>query len=489
MYFSIRTMGWKQTIEPYVTRFPSVKRPNGHIPFKTKVMWTFAVLFIYFFLTNILIFGMATGGSGSDIFGQFRSILAGSQGSILQLGIGPIVTASIVLQLLEGGGVIDIDKSDPRDQAIYQGLQKWLVIGMSVLTAIPMVFSQYLPASAQLAQSLGIGVTGVQFLMLAQVVGGGILLLYMDEIVSKWGVGSGVGLFIIAGISQRLFGGVVAEIIPGWISLVQNGFGADLLSQAGLTSILFQPTYLLPILTTIFIFVVVVYAEATRVEIPLSHSNVSGGRSRFPIKLIYASVLPLILVRALQANIQFIGRIINTQLGDSMPQWLGVYNSNGQPVQGLFYYFSPINGPRDWMWWMGGTAVDPTDIMIRLGIDLVFMIIGGAVFAVFWVETTGMGADSVAQQIKRSGMQIPGFRENTSVMEKVVGRYIPAVTIIGGALIGFLAVLANLLGTIGNVSGTGLLLSVSITYKLYEEIAEEMMMDKYPMVRKLLGGD
>jgi len=55
----------------------------------------------------------------------------------------------------------------------------------------------------------------------------------------------------------------------------------------------------------------------------------------------------------------------------------------------------------------------------------------------------------------------------------VLERYIPQVTVIGGALVGLLAVMANMLGTIGGVSGTGLLLTVSITYKLYEEIAEE----------------
>jgi preprotein translocase subunit SecY len=56
-----------------------------------------------------------------------------------------------------------------------------------------------------------------------------------------------------------------------------------------------------------------------------------------------------------------------------------------------------------------------------------------------------------------------------------------------GLLLGILAVAANLLGTIGNVTGMGLLLTVSITYKLYEEIAEEQMMEMHPMMRKMFG--
>jgi preprotein translocase subunit SecY len=84
-------------------------------------------------------------------------------------------------------------------------------------------------------------------------------------------------------------------------------------------------------------------------------------------------------------------------------------------------------------------------------------------------------------------MQIPGFRRNPSVLQKVLQRYIPLVTVVGGALVGFLAVTANMLGTIGAVGGTGLLLTVSIVYKLYEEIAEEQLMEMHPMMRQMFG--
>jgi len=237
----------------------------------------------------------------------------------------------------------------------------------------------------------------------------------------------------------------------------------------------------------VFIFAVVVYAESVRVEIPLSHSRVRGARGRFPVKLIYASVLPMILVRALQANIQFMGQILQSQWA-GMPAWLGVY-AEGQPVGGLFYYMAPIQSIQDWMWFLGLTpaGIEPWQILTRVGIDLTFMVIGGAIFAIFWVETTGMGPEATAKQIQSSGMQIPGFRRNPQVVEKVMERYIPQVTVIGGALVGLLAVMANMLGTVGNVSGTGLLLTVSITYKLYEEIAEEQMMEMHPMMRQMFG--
>lgn len=66
----------------------------------------------------------------------------------------------------------------------------------------------------------------------------------------------------------------------------------------------------LALISTVMIFLMVVYVESTRIEIPLAHSAVRGARGRFPVKLIYASVLPMILVRALQANIQMIGTVL-----------------------------------------------------------------------------------------------------------------------------------------------------------------------------------
>jgi preprotein translocase subunit SecY len=493
-------MSWKETAEPVLTRMPGVERPEGHVPFRRKLGWTAGILVLYFFLTNVFIYGLATGG-GNDAFGQFRTILAGGQGTVLQLGIGPIVTASIVLQLLGGADLLGLNtQENPRDQILYQGLQKLLVIVMIILTGLPMVFAGgFLPASPQIAQSLGISVGILKWVMFAQIFVGGVLILFMDEVISKWGVGSGIGLFIIAGISQRLIGGFFG--VPGitgsngffysWYAIItgQQSLGSILTAQ-GLLNLLIEPGQILFLFTTVAIFAVVVYAESVRVEIPLSHARVKGARGRFPVKLIYASVLPMILVRALQANIQFLGRILNSQWG-GMPGWLGVYQTTSagtaEPVSGLFYYLAPIYSYQDWMWFLGTTSNPPSMIMARVFVDLFIMVVGGAIFAIFWVETADMGPEATAQQIQNSGMQIPGFRQSPGVIEKVLERYIPQVTVIGGALVGLLAVMANMLGTIGAVSGTGLLLTVSITYKLYEEIAEEQLMEMHPMMRQVFG--
>ena len=475
-------------IEPFIKRLPAVSKPEGHVHFKRKLTWTIGVLVIYFVLTNVPLFGLAP--ASQDLFGFYRAIMAGSQGSLVQLGIGPIVTASIILQLFKGADIIKLDTDDPRDQALYQQLQKFLIFIMIFVEAAPQVLGGFLLPNPALAASTGLGLGGVRMLIFIQVVIGGVLVLFLDEIVSKWGIGSGVGMFIVAGVAQGLVTGTInwqpeattglaSGIIPRFIQIFQTFNVQQLLSASGL-AFLFTQGGILAIISTVGIFAIVVYVETTRIEIPLAHSAVRGARGRFPVKLVYASVLPLILVRALQANIQMIGIL----LYNAGFTWVGTYSGN-EPTSGLMYYLAPINGPSDWL--PSVTQNPAWQVAMRSGVDVAFMVIGGIVFALFWVETTGMGPKAVAKQIQSSGMSIPGFRRDPKIIERVMKRYIPRVTVIGGAFIGVLAAIAAFLGTIGNVGGTSLLLAVSIVYRLYEELANEEVMEMHPRLRSFLG--
>ena len=112
------------------------------------------------------------------------------------------------------------------------------------------------------------------------------------------------------------------------------------------------------------------------------------------------------------------------------------------------------------------------------------MIAGSIVFSIFWVQTAGMDARSQAQQIMKSGLQIPGFRKDQRILERLLNRYIWPLTIMGGAAVGFLASFADLTGALSR--GTGILLTVMIVYRLYEDIARQHMLDMHPMLRKFI---
>ncbi len=467
--------------EPILAAMPAVRSPEGHVHFKNKLMWTLAILLLYFTLTNINIFGLSP--ESQDIFGIYRALLAGASGSLLHLGIGPIVTASIVLQLLKGAGILQIDTSDARGQVMYMGLQKLLIFVMIIVEALPMVASGLMmPDPTVATEFFGGNMLTVSVLIFLQLCIGGLLVVLMDEVVTKWGVGSGVGLFIVAGVSQGLVNGFLnwqTGTDPFPIGFFPRLFA---IGTSGANFLEYFGTDMLALVTTVVIFMIIVYVESTRIEIPLAHTAVRGARARFPVKLIYASVLPMILVRVLQANIQMIGMFLSnagiTILGEFQGQ---------TPINGLMWYIAPINQPQDWMWWLSDLGHAPWEILLRMGIDITVMVVGGAVFALFWVKTAGLDSKDVARQIQRSGMHIPGYRRNEQVLEKYLDRYIPRITIIGGVFIGLLSVVANLFGVIGAVGGTGLLLAVSITYRLYEEVASQQIMEMYPFMRSFFG--
>jgi len=529
--------GFFYAIEPFVRRLPAVERPKGHVHFKRKLSWTLVILLLYFVLGNIPLFGLSA--ASIDIFSAYRAFFAGSFGSMMLLGIGPIVTASIVLQLLVGAEIIKLDLSDPRDQAIYQGTQKALVFVMVVVEALPQVMGGYLLPDTGLAGTLGVPLSIVSLLIFIQVFVGGSLIVYMDEVVSKWGVGSGVGLFIVAGISQQLVTGIInpatgdaglpVGIIPKWIDIIRLQLISfdTIFTSEGLRFILVTGG-ILALISTVMIILLVVLVESTRIEIPLAHSRVRGARGRFPVKLVYASVLPMILVRAIQANIEMIGALLAGKIGTvttasvtgqgvttvytGYSSLLGnfiseakynaatgaaVSGSSPQPVSGLMYYLSALRGPSDWMPGMvqgspgmvelGFSSLAGWQILLHVLVDATFLIIGGIIFAIFWIETTGMGPKSVATKIHNSGLQIPGYRRNPASIERLMERYIPKVTVIGGVIIGLLTLIASLLGTLGGAGGTGLLLAVSIVYRLYEQIASEQIQEMYPMMQKYFG--
>jgi preprotein translocase subunit SecY len=468
-------------MEPLLAAMPAVRSPEGHIHFKNKLLWTAGILILYFVLTNIPLWGLAP--TSQDMFLYYRALVAGASGSLIQLGIGPIVTASIVLQLLKGADILHIDTTEARGQVMYMGLQKLLIFAMIIIEALPNLIGGFLqPDPAIAAEFFGGNLFAVTLIIFIQIVIGGILIMFMDEVVTKWGIGSGVGLFIIAGISEAIINGFInwtpvsdpypVGFIPRLFAVLIDG--ANFIQYFGLN--------LLAFISTITIFLIIVYVESTRIEIPLAHAQVRGARARFPVKLIYASVLPMILVRVLQANIQMIGLFLYN-IGITI---LGTFDG-ATAVSGLMYYLSPIYGPQQWMWWVFDVGHPAWQVLIRLGIDTAFMVIGGAVFALFWIKTAGLDSKDVARQIQLSGMSIPGYRRNPQVLEKYLDRYIPRVTVIGGIFIGVLSVAANLFGVIGAVSGTGLLLTVSITYRLYEEIASQQIMEMYPFMRTFFG--
>ena len=457
-------------VQQIVNFLPEVKGPKDkHQPFKKKLKWTLIILISFFILGIIPLWGLCQNSLNQFYF--LSIILAAQFGSLISLGIGPIVTASIVLQLLNGSGILKIDTKTHEGRVLFQGLQKILTIFFIIFEAIVYIFM------GGLSPAVGIS----PWILVFQLFLGGMLILYMDEVMNKWGFGSGVSLFIAAGVSAEIiikafspltttgaiaFGtgqAPIGKVFVFFYSLVQGNPTESLLAIAA-------------IFFTILVFVISVYAQAMKVEIPLSFGRVRGYGIRWPLRFMYTSNIPVILVAALMANIQL---------------WAKLLENWGYPILGTFTGNIPSTGIVAWVFSpdiisniIKGSFV-LSDISHSL-VYMLFMVIGAIIFAIFWVQTSGMDARSQASQMMASGLQIPGFRRDERVLEQILKRYIMPLTVMGALSVGVLAGVADLTGALSR--GTGILLTVMIIYNFYEKIAQEHMVDMYPGLRKVMGG-
>lgn len=459
-------------IKEILKNLPEVKGPKAKkLSFNQKLKWTGVILVIFFILANIPLYGLA--GAAIKRF-EYLAVILGTQfGSIISLGIGPIVMASIILQLLVGSNILNIDTSTEEGKRFFQGLQKLMVIFFIVFESIVYVLMKGLQA-----------VPGLTHIVILQLILGGLAILFMDEVITKWGFGSGISLFIAAGVSRRLFVGMFQFIGEAGTNCLVNfpntacpgkvlSLIASIINHAPTEALL----SLSVLIVTILIFLVVVWAQSLKVEIPLSFSRLRGYSIKWPLAFFYASVIPVILTSALAANLQLFGGLLENWLGHAT--FLGHF-VEGRAVSGLAYWLSPFD--------LLGSLIRgslKTIFVPRAIVHILFYMIFATIFSVFWVKTSGMDASSQAEKIMSSGLQIPGFRKDERVLGSVLSRYIMPLTIMGGATIGLLASLANLLGAL--TSGTAILLAVMIFYKLYQDIAQQHQMDMHPALKKMMG--
>ena len=443
--------------EKIIQNLPEVRGPQQRrLSFKEKIKWTLITLILFLVLSLIPLFGL--GANELQQFEFLSIILGASFGSIMSLGIGPLVTASIVLQLLNGAQIMKFNLRSPEGRSRFQALQKVLGLFFVVFEASIYVFMGGLAPSQEFAGTPLF--LQLQLLLIFQLVLGGIIVMFMDEVISKWGFGSGLSLFIVAGVAQQIFvtafnplpsptnPDIAAGAIPALIQSLTLGDP----QTAGLQ--------LAKIISTVVVFLIVVYTQSMKVEIPLSFGRVRGHGIRWPLKFFYTSNIPVILVAALLANIQLWTQLV----GWGTPAFV-----NPQDVVSLLLTTGVA----------GLFAALPSILLYTL-----IMVVGSVIFSIFWMQTANMDARSQADNIMASGLQIPGFRRDPRVLESILGRYIWPLTVLGGASVGLVAALADLTGALSR--GTGILLSVMIVYNMYEEIAKQHMMDMHPMMRKFI---
>ena len=452
-----------------------------------------------------------------------RVILASNRGTLMELGISPIITSGMVMQLLAGSKIIEVDNGLKEDRMLFQGAQKLFGIIITIGQAVAYVASgMYGPVS-----ELGYGNAA---LIILQLFCAGIIVLILDELLQKgYGLGSGISLFIATNICETIIWKAFSPVrrppappaaplvllaLPlhalglarapllrlrlrpklapllrsapdnWWLARLQTtintGRGTEfegafialfhLLFTRGdkwraIKEAFFRANLpnLTNLLATVLVFMMVIYLQGFRVDLPIKYAKARGQQGSYPIKLFYTSNMPVILQSALVSNLYFFSQMLYKRypanfLVNLFGAWSDVQDGQSVPTSGIAYYISPPNS-------FGEVVTDPIHALVYI----MFVMGSCAIFSKTWITVSGAAPEDVAKQLQDQQMIMKGWREDKMI--DVLRMYIPTAAAFGGACIGALTIIADFMGAVG--SGTGILLAVTIIYQYFEIFAKE----------------
>lgn len=456
-------------MRPAMIILPEIVQPEKKVAFKDRLIWTAVTLFLYLLCCQLPLYGIVKNNSTDPLY-WIRVIMASNRGTLMELGISPIVTAGMVMQLLAGAKIIEVDQNLKEDKILFNGAQKLLAIIISLCEAFAYIWS------GMYGDLNKIG-AGNAILIILQLVFASYILLMLDEMLNKgYGIGSGISLFIATNICETILWKSFSPITTKTESGATEYEGAIialfhlLISRSEKITAIQQAFYRsgLPninnLLATILIFFVVIYFQGFKVDLPVKNSKIRGHNASFPIKLFYTSNMPIILQTALVSNLYFFSQLLYKNMRGNffinmLGQWQDVeVGGHSVPVGGIAYYISPPRDLRE-LW------NDPIHVLFYI----IFILGTCAIFSKTWIEVSGSGPRDVEKQLKEQDMQLYGHR--SSSMQKYLKQYIPIAASFGGMCIGALTIIADLIGAMG--SGSGILLAVTIIYGFYETFKKE----------------
>ena len=461
-----------------LTRYlPEIKAPERQLTAKEKLMWVGAVVIVYFVLYHITVFGLRTGGTATDFV---QVVTASKMGSFLTLGIGPIVMASLFLQLFSGAGLLTINLQDPAQKRKFHQAQIVLAIAVALLEGYAYASNLLNNGMADpvIVANMGDGAAGMLLHIVAlQFLLGAIFVIYLDEVVQKWGIGSGISMFIAAGVSATVVNQALDIVFVGSNSVLSKFAegGANAISQSLIS--------IIPIFSTVLIFYLAIYGSLMKVKIPISFAALRASGRPLELPLFYVSNIPVIFAAALFMNMNFLHTAVVGWVAPDNEMWMGPLSDVAYLLTPFYVgtdmnnYFAMLTQPSQYLGVPGwGHAIV---YVLTLSIMSIF-------FGLFWIEMAKMDAKSIAAQLGQYGANIPGFRQDKRFLEDKLNEYITPLTIAGSFAVGLLAGLADLTGALG--TGTGILLTVTILYQFTRQ-SSEMIQTHFPNFARIVMGE
>jgi len=372
--------------------------------------------------------------AGNQLFG-FLSLFSGgalNNLSILMLGVGPYITATIIMQLLTM--VFPAMKAmyyeeGAMGRAKFNRYSRWLTVPLAALNAYG--FLQLLASQGAIGQLTTIALLSNVVIVTA----GSVVLMWIGELISEYKIGNGISLLIFAGIVSR---------IPSAVRGVFASFDRSLI-----------PTYLAFLILAVLIIAGVVFVNQGERKVPVSYSKrirgtkvYGGAMSYLPLRVNQAGVIPIIFAISILLFPQFFAQIIaifspeaSRSLFDIVSKFL-----NNQVIYSVLYFLLVV------------------------------------VFTYFYTAIT-FDPKEIAKNLQRSGGFIPGIRPGDPSGE-FLAKLTRRITLFGAIFLGLVAILPNITQMITGVQiltigGTALLIVVAVALETMKQIDSQLVIREY----------
>lgn len=464
---------WLRRLAPFTFILPNVEKAPSSVKYAEKCFYTFMALLVYLLASQIPLYGLHSSITNDPLY-WLRSIFASQRGSLMELGVGPAMTSGLILKLLISAHVLPLDKANKEETEVFTKVQNLLGSIFTLFQAILYVVSgMYGPASA-------LGLFNC-ILIIAQLTCASVMVQTLDQMLeSGWGVGSGVSLFTTANVCEAVL----------WKSFsflkIDRGYGDE---YEGAIVAMFHYLFTLPnkltalklalfrtglpnmmnIIATFVIFALVIYLQSIKRNVKIQHAKAGASiQQQFPVKLLYASSTPLMLISAATSNVFMISQALWRRFGNHfltsfLGTWREMENRPGQayPTGGLAWILAPPYS-------LFSAIYHPVHTILHSAVVIVL----SGVAAKMWIGFSGEGPKDVADMLEGQGWIIPGSLSK-GAMQRELTRLIPVAALTGGLILGGLGIVADIFGALGG--GTGILLAATTLVKMYEDFAKEGM--------------
>jgi len=449
-------MSW---IERFVQYLPTIKPPITYVTPKERLKNTILIILIFSLLSSIPLFGISP--IASQRFAEFMWIFGSYIGTLATVGVVPVILAGLFLQMLIFSGIISINIQTEEGRKKYDSYYKFLAVIFLIIQSLSFIVSGNIAPD----YTLPLPSWALYLLIFLQLLIGGYIIILLDDFSIKYGLTSGINLIIFTSISMSIALRIFNPVPPPSFAVYGQYIPSGLLPLAILEFIEgnfnIAMAYLLIVLLTFGVLVFVTYLQSIKIEIPLVYINVGGKTTKFPINLLYTSVIPAIFLYGIIIWILSITDVNSTIHKLLTPPSLIYYLSQ----YGFSYLLDPFN-------------------IFHVLFYLTIFILGGIAFSYLWVMAAGMDAKSMAKMLQ--SLPIPSLKyRDPRIIEKTLEKYIGPLSYLSGLLIGLIAAISDILGIA--VSGISLLLLIVIATQIYNDLERYGAIPYLPIINKYLA--